>query len=75
MNIDVHCGYQGRVGLVYKHVFSYDGEDGSMLFDNEQDGLKCTCDLINKEINGWLKPKLEEKPLDKEYLAYADHEL
>ena len=30
INIDVHCGYQGRVGLRYKHVFSYDGDDNQM---------------------------------------------
>ena len=77
INIDVHCGYQGRVGLRYKHVFSYDTDDNQMQFDNQEDktGLKAVVDLINKDINGWLKPKLEMKPLDKEFLAYADHEL
>jgi len=77
VSIDVHCAYQGRVGLSYKHVFSYDSEDSQMFFDNagDQTGLKQFVELINKDINGWMKPKLEEKPLDREYLAYADHEL
>ena len=37
--------------------------------------MKAVVELINKDINGWLRPKLESKPLDKEFLAYADHEL
>jgi hypothetical protein len=41
----------------------------------EKTGLKAVVELINKDINGWLRPKLESKPLDKEFLAYADHEL
>ena len=48
-----------------------------MLFDNAEEkvGLTTTVDLINGEINDWLRAHMSGKPLDRENLALADEEL
>jgi hypothetical protein len=71
-------GYQGRVGLRYKHTFSYDTEEtGTMLFDNaeEKTGLTKTCDIINKDVNQFLNERACDLALDRNNLKVVDQHL
>lgn len=76
--IQVYMGYQGRVGLRYKHTFSYDQEElGTMLFDNEGEktGLSKTCELINVNLNIFLAEKTSCLALDRKNLKEIDEQL
>jgi len=58
IKVDVYLDFKGRVEKKHSHLLAFDpAEQDSFLYDakDEKKGLEFPCDIINRDLNDFLK--------------------